>query len=162
MALLHLVRVGIGRLRAAPLVAGAACLLTVGCGQPDPSLQADETLRTELGLTARDQIHRVTLTGGEVERADPAAVSIEAGAHVEFVTADWLIHEVVFEPDSVGASGWAFLARTDQTASPPLIDRDSRYVLSFEEAPPGRYPYRLEGNGAPGRGVIIVTEPEVR
>lgn len=143
------------------LVAGTV-LVVAACGQPDPSLQADETLRTELGLTARDHVHRVTLSGGEAERADPAAVSIEPGAHVEFVTVDWLIHEVVFERDSLGAGAWAFLERTDQTASPPLIERESRYVLTFEDAPPGRYPYRLEGNAAPGRGVIIVTEPEPR
>jgi len=78
------------------------------------------------------------------------------------VTTDWLIHEVIFEADSVDTEQWSFLERTDQTASPPLIERDTRYVLTFEGAPPGRYPYLLEGNGASGRGVIIVTRPEVR
>jgi plastocyanin len=143
------------------LLAWVACATLLGCEQPDPSLQPDETLRAELGLTERDRVHRVTLTGGEAERADPAAVSVEIGALVEFVTTDWLVHEVIFEADSVGATAWAYLERTDQTASPPLINRASRYVLSFEGAPPGRYPFLLEGNGAPGRGVIIVREPEV-
>jgi len=144
------------------LVIGISCLAIIGCEQPDPSLQADEVLQSELGLTAADEVHRVTLTGGEVERTDPAALSIEPGALVEFVTTDWLIHEVIFEADSVDTEQWSFLERTDQTASPPLIERDTRYVLTFEGAPPGRYPYLLEGNGASGRGVIIVTRPEVR
>lgn len=138
------------------------CLLICGCVQADPSLQPDEVLQAELGLTTGDVVHRITLTGGEIERADPAALSVEPGDVVEFVTTDWLIHEVIFEADSVGSTRWSFLNGTDQAASPPLINRDSRFVISFEGAPPGRYPYLLEGNGAMGRGVIVVAEPEER
>lgn len=137
-------------------------MAVAGCEPEDPALRPDELLQAELGLTARDRVHRVRVTGGESERADPAALSIDAGAHVEFVTTDWLIHEVAFDPDSVRGDRWAFLERTDQTASPPMIERDSRYVLSFDGAPPGRYPYRLHGNGAPGRGVIVVTDAGAR
>ena len=142
--------------------AALACLTVIGCEAPDPSLQPDETLQAELGLTKGDRVYRVTLTGGAAERADPAAVSIDQGAHVEFVTGDWLVHEVIFQADSMAASSWSFLVGTDQTDSPPLIALDSRYVLSFEAAPPGRYPYLLEGNGEPGAGVIIVRDPELR
>jgi len=127
--------------------------------ESDPSLQPDTLLQAELGLTLQDQVHRIALTGGPVERADPAALSIEPGSYVEFVTTDWLIHEVVFDTDSLAADQLAFLQRTDQVASPPLIDRDSRYVLSFVGAPPGRYAFRLEGNGRPARGVIVVAAP---
>ena len=91
-----------------------------------------------------------------MERADPELVSVENGAYVEFVSTDWLIHEVIFETDSLSAEQRAFLERTDQVASPPLVERDSRYVLLFDDAPPGRYPYRLEGNGRSGRGIIEV------
>ncbi len=115
-------------------------------------------LQTELGLTLDDRVYRVAVTGGEVERSDPAALSIESGSYVQFVTTDWLVHEVRFETDSLGAAQRSFLERTDQVASPPLIERDSRYVLSFVEAPPGRYSYRLEGNGKAGRGVIVVVQ----
>ncbi len=162
MEVLHRVWDRSGRLRSWR-AAGLLCLTAiVSCEPPDPALQPDETLRAELGLTGGDRVHRVALTGGASERADPAALSIDPGAHVEFVTMDWLVHEVIFEADSVGAAGWRFLFGTDQTASPPLIDLGSRYVLSFEEAPPGRYPYLLEGNGAPGRGVIVVRDPVIR
>lgn len=140
----------------------AATLIAVGSCEPppDPDTLPDALLQEELGLTTTDRVHRVTLTGGEVEQADPVMVSIEPGSHVEFVTSDWLIHEVIFEADSVTGERWEFLARTDQTASPPLLERESRYVLTFVGAPAGRYPYRIEGNGAPGRGVIVVAAPE--
>jgi plastocyanin len=139
------------------------CCAAVSVGacapEPDPALVPDEVLRAELGLSLDDHVYRIAVTGGPVERAEPAAVSVEPGAYVEFVTTDWLMHEVLFETDSLGAEVRAFLETTDQVASPPLLERDSRYVLSFVGAPPGRYPYRLEGNGRPARGVIVVATP---
>jgi len=138
--------------------------LTAACQVPpqDTSLQPDAVLRAELGLTLEDRVHRVRLTGGGAEQADPPLVAIEPGAYVEFVTTDWLIHEVIFEVDSLSAEQHDFLRRTDQLESPPLLERDSRYVLAFEGAPRGRYAYRLEGNGRPGRGAIVVTPPAPR
>jgi plastocyanin len=124
--------------------------------EPDPTLQPDSLLQAELGLTLEDRVFRVSVTGGERERAEPAALSIEPGAYVEFLTTDWLVHEIIFDADSLGAAQRSFLESTDQVASPPLIEQASRYVLSFVGAPPGRYAYRLEGNGRPGRGVIVV------
>lgn len=134
-------------------------MLAVTACEPPPvaDLQPDAVLRAELGLSASDRVHGVRIAGGDVERADPHLLAVESGAYVEFVTTDWLIHEVIFEVDSLSAEQRAFLERTDQLASPPLIERDGRYVLSFEGAPPGRYPYRLEGNGRPGAGAIVVT-----
>jgi plastocyanin len=139
----------------------SAALLLVGCRaapELDTSLGPDSVLMAELGLTSADRVHRVRLSGGEIERADPAETEVAPGAYVEFITTDWLIHEVVFEADSMSAEQWAFLERTDQVASPPLIDLGSRYVLTFAAAPPGRYPFTLEGNGRPGRGAIVVAE----
>ncbi|MBM4183054.1 MAG: hypothetical protein FJ207_02380 [Gemmatimonadetes bacterium] len=151
-------RVGFGR---RPLTSSlAAVVLGAACApEPDPTLQPDEVLQAELGLSLEDRVYRVAITGGPVERAEPAAISIEPGAYVEFITTDWLIHEVLFETDSLGTAERSFLERTDQVASPPLIERESRYVLSFAGAPPGRYTYRLEGNGRSARGVIVVAAP---
>ena len=101
----------------------------------------------------------MTVTGGEAERAEPALDSVEVGTYLQFVTSDWFVHEVLFELDSLPADARAFLERTDQTASPPLLHRDARFVVSFADAPPGRYPYRLEGNGSPGSGVLVVVPP---
>tara|TARA_B100001079_G_scaffold168974_1_gene145034 strand:- start:133 stop:597 length:465 start_codon:yes stop_codon:yes gene_type:complete len=122
----------------------------------DPGLYPDDVLRLELGLGDRDQVHRVVIRGGDRERADPLETVITPGSYVEFVTADWLVHEIVFELDSLSIAARTFLERTDQVASPPLISQDSRYVVHFADGPPGRYPFVLEGNGAPGRGVVVV------
>jgi hypothetical protein len=102
----------------------------------------------------------VSVTGGEVERADPAALSIEAGSYVEFFSTDWLVHEILFDTASLTPEQRGFLRSTDQVHSPPLIDRGSRYVLSFVDAPPGRYGFRLEGNGRASLGAIVVAGPE--
>ena len=127
---------------------------------PDNELPPDELLQAELGLTLDDRVYRVILTGGAAEQADPVVLLIEQDAYVEFITDDGFIHEVIFDPDSLSSDQWSFLERTDQEASPPLIERDSRYILVFEGAPFGRYPYRIEGNGNPGRGVIVLAEPD--
>ena len=134
-------------------------LLLVASGtscQVDPELQPDELLRSELGLTDRDEVHRVVITRGDVELAAPRATTIQPGAYLEFVTGDWFVHEITFELDSMLPGARAFLERTDQVASPPLLRLDSRYVVNFEGGPPGRYPFVLEGSGAAGRGVVVV------
>lgn len=133
------------------------------CGSsPDPEHMPDGVLRRELGLTDADRVHTVVVTGGVGESADPATESVPPGAWVQFVSGDWLVHELRFEVDSMSAGARAFLERTDQLASPPLLQRDARFVVSFREAPPGRYPYLLEGNGLPGRGAVVVTDPGAR
>jgi plastocyanin len=134
---------------------------TMACrSEPDLTLQPDSLLQAELGLTVEDRVYRVDVTGGEVERAEPAALSIEAGSYVQFVTTDWLVHEILFDTTALNPSQRGFLRATDQLHSPPLIDRGSRYVLSFVDAPPGSYTYRLEGNGTASRGTIVVAASE--
>jgi len=87
---------------------------------------------------------------------------VAPGEFVQFVSGDWLVHELAFDLDSLSADRRDFLVRTRQAESPPLLERDSRFVLSFVEAPPGRYPYSLAGNREPGRGLIVVVAPEPR
>lgn len=113
-------------------------------------------LRTELGLGDDDEVHRITITGGDSEILTPSEVTVPPGAWVEFVTDDWRVHEVRFELDSLDAERRAFLMDGDQVASPPLLERGARFVLSFEDAPSGRYPFIAEGNTAPSRGVVVV------
>jgi len=135
-----------------------ACAI-FGCEAPDPGLVPDERLRAELGLTELDRVHTVGISTGVRERAEPDSVTVLAGDFVQFVSGDWLVHEVAFDLDSVRGELRHFLEVTGQTASPPLIHRDSRFVLSFVDAPPGRYPYSLAGNRGSGRGVIVVVPP---
>ena len=147
---------GLRPYRAAALAVLSLLAVVESCTPPDPEFPPDEVLRSELGLTEEDEVHRVLVTGGEVELPEPRTTEVRPGAYVEFVTGDGLIHEVLFEVDSLDLGMRTFLERTDQVGSPPLILRDSRFVVSFQDAPEGRYPYRVEGNGGSGRGVVIV------
>ena len=122
----------------------------------DPGFHPDDVLRLELGLGDRDQVHRIVIRGGDGEHADPLETVVTSGSYVEFVSADWLVHEIVFELDSLSVAARTFLERTDQVASPPLVTQESRYIVHFSNGPPGRYPFLLEGSGAPGRGVVVV------
>lgn len=146
----------VGAPRTALVASAFALLLAGGCKGRDRRFRPDATLRTTLGLTDRDEVHRVTLVGADTERVRPPVVEVPNGAWVEFVTGDWRVHEVHFELDSLDAAARAFLQGTDQVSSPPLVDRDSRFVIHFDKAPPGRYPFVAEGNGAPGHGVVVV------
>ena len=143
------------------LCAGALIFGGVACTQPD-RLAPDDVLRRELGLTEEDRVYTVTITGGEIEVADPSIDSVPAGSYVQFVTTDWFVHEILFDGDGLGADARAFLERTDQMASPPLLQQNSRYVVSFEGAPPGRYSYTVEGNARPGHGLIVIADSLVR
>ncbi len=137
------------------LVGLAAFVLACGPSVP-PELQPDELLRTELGLTDDDEVHSVRITGGEVETVDPQETVVTDGVWVQFVTTDWRVHEVRFELDSLPEPARAFLTDTDQVGSPPLVNLDARFVVTFQDAPTGRYPFVVEGNGGPGRGVVVV------
>ena len=135
------------------MATAAACSRPPG---PDPALQPDSVLRAELGLGDADQVHRVEIRGGAQEQLAPAEIQVPQGHWVEFVTADWRVHEVRFEVDSLDADALDFLAGTDQVDSPPLIELGARFVVSFADAPEGRYPYLVEGNALPARGVVVV------
>jgi len=156
-----------GRGRAAapirgPLPVGVAALLAwavllPGCaGEPEPSLRPDSLLRAELGLGDSDPVYRVSITGGVQEQISPASVELPPGAWLEFVTTDWRVHEVRFEADSLPEAGRTFLESSGQMASPPLVNLDQRFVVTFAGAPEARYPFVVEGNGAAVRGVVVV------
>lgn len=141
----------------AALMVVAVVSLGTGCGDGrDPSLLPDSLLRAELGLTDTDRVHRITLRGGASEEAAPDSVEVREGDWLEFVTDDWRVHEVHFDAERMAGPTLSFLEETDQVASPPMVRRDARFVVSFRDAPEGRYPFRVEGNGAPVRGVVVV------
>ena len=136
---------------------GALALLLAACEPPDPALIPDELLQRELGLTESDRIHTVELRTGVGERSEPGDLVIRPGDLVEFVSSDWFVHEVHFAADSMEAEMFAFLEATDQSDSPPLLQQGSRFVLTFNGAPLGRYVYFLKGNRSPGSGSIVVS-----
>lgn len=145
--------------RAAAAVVGLVAAVALhGCRGESvpPELRPDSVLMEELGLTEDDRVHRILLTSGEEEDPAPDSVSVTAGAWVEFVTGDWRVHEVRFDLEAASPAGRSFLETTDQVASPPLVDRGARFVVSFGDAPPGRYPFVVEGNSRAARGVVVV------
>ena len=126
-----------------------------GCGR-DRDLRPDERLREELGLPSYAEVHRISISGGLHERAVPREVTVPLDAFVEFVTTDSWVHEVRFELDSLSDPARDFILRTDQGHSPPMVNADSRFLVSMRGAPPGRYPFLIEGNGEPARGAVVV------
>ena len=136
-----------------------ALILAAACGPPE-ELRPDERLQEELGVSARTETHRVSLSGGRQESAQPAEVTVPPGALVEFVSTDSWVHEVLFELDSLAAEARAFLEDSDQVASPPMVNRDARFVVSWEGAPAGRYPFVLRGSGESARGAVVVSLEE--
>jgi hypothetical protein len=110
-----------------------------------------------LDVSARSEVHRISITGGQEESAVPREVSVPEGALVEFVTTDSWVHEVWFELDSLSLEAREFLVQSDQVASPPMVNPDSRFVISLDGAPSGRYPFRVEGSGAPTQGAVVVS-----
>jgi hypothetical protein len=138
-------------------VAAAWAFALHGCaGDPGADLRPDSLLRAELGLTDEDRVYRVAISGGAQESLSAVVVELPPGAWVEFVTLDWWVHEIRFEADSLTPGARDFMDGTDQMASPPLVTKDQRFVLSFAGAPEARYPFVVEGNGAPARGVVVV------
>ncbi len=143
-------------LAALALAAAPGCEARGNAAGEQATHRPDTTLSRALGLTDRDRVTRVTLVGADSEEISPPRVEVRSGAWVEFVTGDWRVHEVHFELDSLAGAARAFLKRTDQVSSPPLVDLGSRFVVDFAHAPSGRYPFVAEGNTAPGHGVVVV------
>lgn len=165
MALLRRVRhPGRGRrlsVRRRPL-SGLLLLAVLGsaCKKPDTSLQPEKLLQDSLGLSSKDRVHEVRLASpGNVETPTPGSVQALPGDYVEFVTTDGKVHAVSFVLDSVPAGGAAFLRASGQESSPPLVSAESRFVVSFKDAPPGRYVFVVAGNGAEARGAITIAAP---
>lgn len=116
-------------------------------------------LRRLLDLDPGRNVHTVTLGGhGEREHVVPPRVRVARDDVVQFVAVDGRIHTVTFLADSVAPEAARFLERTGQIRSPPLLDRDARFVLTFEGAPAGAYPYLSRGPGGEARGEVVVED----
>lgn len=159
MAVLHLVRHGAPLLKRSGVAAAALVGLALwGCGSGESELPPDARLQRELGLQPSDRVHSVLLHGGVQGWIEPAEATVLQGDYLQFVAADSWVHELNFEADSLPAPARAFMEGLDQLVAPPMVSRGSRFVVSFVDAPPGRYPFRVEGGG-PARTGVIVVEP---
>ena len=147
-------------LRAA-LLTCALALLGSGCGRGDAELRPDAFLRDSLGLGDDDRVHRVRLGSADNrELVEPPQLTVRPGDYVEFVTQDRRVHAVTFLLEELPAGAADFLRGSGQQGSPPLVESEARFVVSFADAPLGTYPYGVIGNGEDGRGAIVVAEDE--
>ena len=129
-------------------------------GQVEPRNRPDSVLRDSLGLTDADRVYRVALgVESGTFTVEPSRLVVPRGVWVEFVTSDGWPRTVAFELDSLPGAAAELLRSTGQDASPPLLDPGSRFLVSFAGAPPGRYPYQVEGSGRAVRGVVVVEDP---
>lgn len=146
------------------LVPAVSLLLTlVACGEeagnPHPP---DAVLRDSLGLSESDRVHRVVLGSRDgADFIDPLEVSLEPGAFVEFFAEDRRVRTVSFLLDGLTADQAEFLRSSGQDRSPPLLELGSRFLVTFDGAPLGRYPFVVEGNERPIYGAVAV-EPRPR
>lgn len=147
------------RARAGIVIGILLTLLLGGCLRDAPP-PTDPELAAELGLPPGTVIHRVHLAGdGTQTRILPSELEIEAGALVQFVVEGHRgVHALRFLLDEMGSGPAAFLRETQQTGSPPLTAPGARYILSSEDAPPGSYPFVIEGYGPAVRGVLRIRE----
>ena len=101
------------------------------------------------------RVHEVRLGGaGARDSLAPARVEAEPGDIVRFTVADRRPHAVVFLPGSTGPVR-DFLRRTGQLRGPPLVNEGAAWIVTLDEAPPGRYPFRCRVHDADG--ILVVT-----
>ena len=97
--------------------------------------------------------------GGVVDSTEiePALTRARPGDALVFQPRDALTHSVAFLAERLQPAQREFLERTAQLRSPPLLSVESRWVVSLDGAPPGRYPFVCVLHG--GQGTVEVAAP---
>ncbi|CAN5815167.1 hypothetical protein BH23GEM11_BH23GEM11_15070 [soil metagenome] len=144
---------------AAVVVLALPTLVLAACDTdfPPPS---DPELAEALGLPPRTPIYRFDLADRQgAVGLFPGEWEISQGSVVQFLTRDPRVYSIHFERGSMSAEAWGFLEASGQESSPPLTREGARFVLLFDDAPPGIYPFRVEGQARAARGEIRVRDP---
>lgn len=110
----------------------------------------DDTVRLGPGVERID----VVLRAARHEQIGPDTVRLHSGDMVRFIAGDAMTHAVVFDAAPLSAEARAFLERTGQLRGPPLVESGSAWIVSFEDAPAGVYPFNNLAQGT--RGVLRV------
>ena len=138
----------------------ALVLAASGCGDGGPGGSRDRGPRVlELNAdTVRlpDSVRVATVRIDRTKRDEfePGTTTIRVSDVVRFISSDAGSHAIAFDGDAMSPDTREFLERTGQLRSPPLLTAESRWVMSFEGAPPGEYPFRCPTHGV--RGSITV------
>lgn len=136
----------------------------LGCGRAEtPESRAllelaGDTIELERGASIADILVRSAATASAV--FEPDTVTIRQGDVVRFITADRHPHAISFDPAGLAPATAAFLRQTDQLRSPPLIAEGASWIVSFQGAPPGVYPFVDLSQDRRGAIVVILPTPE--
>lgn len=136
-----------------------AAVLTSSCLPADAAPPSDPELRAELGIADDIVIHRVDLSASPSDtRILPRRTEIRRGGIVQFVALDHRVHLIRFDGAALSAPALDFLRASGQDRPAPLLREGARLVLTFDGAPAGAYPFRVEGPGGSVPGEIRVTD----
>jgi plastocyanin len=100
------------------------------------------------------RVATVRIDRSRLDELDPAESTIRTGDLLRFIAQDAGTHAIAFDGDAMTDEARAFLQKTGQLRSPPFLQKGSTWVMSFKDAPVGRYPYRCPTHGV--QGVINV------
>jgi plastocyanin len=131
-----------GRRNGGRAICRAALVVALGaCGEagPPPRVELDDG-PVELAPTV--EVHEVAIRrdGDGPETIAPDVVLARAGDVVRFTSQTLDSHALAFRASRLDPEQLAFLVRTGQEASAPILARGNAWVLSLEGAPPGTYP----------------------
>lgn len=129
-----------------------------GCETVPESLHPPQLLRDSLDLGDDDPVYEIGLAVTEgAETATPDTVELAWRAHLSFRSDDPRARRVL--PDTVGLDPALAAFLGDRLlGSPPLVHRESRWVLDLREAPPGILPFRVIGSAREGRVIVRIPE----
>ena len=139
-----------------------ALLAVAGCGDGVPS-RADGTAGVDgegdPRFAVADGAEIIHLSGArDQEHVVPPRIEITSGSWVAFVTLDRRVHTVSFVLDSLSPEAYRYLRDSGQLSAPPLLERGSRLLVDFREAPPARYVFSSTSHGEPVYGSVTVLE----
>lgn len=136
----------------------------LGCGRVEsPESRAllelaGDTIELGRGAALADILVRSAATTTAV--FEPDTITIRQGDVVRFIAADRHPHAISFDPARLAPATEAFLRRTDQLRSPPLIAEGASWIVSFQDAPPGVYPFVDLSQDRHGAIVVIIDKPD--
>ena len=129
----HPLRVLAGVFFFSTVVAACEDGLRIGDSGPRTVELESDTVQLEPGVT----LHDVTLRASSEGDFQPAQITAKSGDVVRFTSGDTRTHALSIRPPSEPAR--AALAASDQLRSPPLIARETAWVVSLKGLPAGVY-----------------------
>jgi plastocyanin len=138
------------------LLASASCGDAPLIGEKkDRTLElATDTIQLPSGVDLHDVEVRTKDQGKDFEPAQIAAIP---GDYLRFTIGDSRTHAIVFEVTA--PEGRAFLEKTGQLRSPPLVTNGAVWVITLKDAPHGTYGFRCLIHHDTGQVTVAASRP---